>query len=142
MTDNKRQKRLYEIMCELQKKDSITEKKKSSDEKKEGVVVKYYGPYSDSSGERFYLPRKWELSPDAANGRCYKECDIDYSFKQGEMKGSDLIRNLHWLGQSGGLMTLMDESEDELNSDNDDSEQNDDNNELIGRGLVVNSKKR
>ena len=61
---------------------------------------------------------------------------------QGEMKGGDLIGNLHWLGQSGGLMTLMDESEDELNSDNDDSEQNDDNNELIGRGLVVNSKKR
>ena len=58
------------------------------------------------------------------------------------MKGGDLIRNLHWSGQSGGLMTPMDESEDELNSDNDDSEQNDDNNELIGRGLVVNSKKR
>ena len=70
-----------------------------------------------------------------------KSVTFDYSFKQGEMKGGDLIRNLHWLGQSGGLMTLMDESEDELNSDNDDSEQNDDNNELIGRGLVVNSKK-
>ena len=80
--------------------------------------MKYHGPYSDSSGERFYLPRKWELSPDA-NGRCYKEHDIDYSFKQDEMKGGDLIRNLHWLGQSGGLMTLLDESEDELNSDND-----------------------
>ena len=58
------------------KKDSITEKKKSSDKKKEEVVVKYHGPYSDSSGERFYLPRKWELSPDTTNGRRYKECDI------------------------------------------------------------------
>ena len=70
-----------------------------------------------------------------------KSVTLAILFKQGKMKGSDLIRNLHWLGQSGGLMTLMDESEDELNSKNDDSEQNDDNNELIGRGLVVNSKK-
>ena len=60
-----------------------------------------------------------------------KSVTLAILFKQGEMKGGDLIRNLHWLRQSGGLMTLMDESE--LNSDNDDSEQNDDNNELIGK---------
>ena len=96
--------------------------------------MKYHGPYSDSSDERFYLPRKWELSPDAAPMvNVIKSATLAILFKQGEMKGSDLIRNLHWLGQSGGLMTLMDESEDELNSDNDDSEQNDDNNELIGK---------
>ena len=94
--------------------------------------MKYHGPYSDSSGERFYLPRKWELSPDATPMvDVIKSATLAILFKQGEMKGSDLIRNLHWLGQSGGLMTLMDESE--LNSDNDDSEQNDDNNELIGK---------
>ena len=99
------------------------------------LVVKYHGPYSDSSGERFYLPRKWELSPDAAPMvDVIKSATLAILFKQGEMKGGDLIRNLHWLGQSGGLMTPMDESEDELNSENDDSEQNDDNNELIGRG--------
>ena len=94
--------------------------------------MKYHGPYSDSSGERFYLPRKWELSPDAVPMvDVIKSATLAILFKQGEMKGGDLIRNLHWLGQSGGLMTLMDESE--LNSDNDDSEQNDDNNELIGK---------
>ena len=60
-----------------------------------------------------------------------KSATLAILFKQGEMKGGDLIRNLHWLGQSGGLMTLMDENE--LNSHNDDSEQNDDNNELIGK---------
>ena len=100
--------------------------------------MKCHCPYSDSSGERFYLPRKWELSPDATPMvDIIKSATLAILFKQGEMKGSDLIRNLHWLSQFGGLMTLMDESEDELNSDNDDSEQNDDNNELIG-----NSKKR
>ena len=53
--------------------------KKSSDKKKEGVLVKYHGPYSDSSGERFYLPRKWELSPDAVVD-VIKSATFDYSF--------------------------------------------------------------
>ena len=88
--------------------------------------MKSHSLYSDSSGERFYL------SPDATPMvDIIKSATLAILFKQGEMKGGDLIRNLHWLGQSGGLMTLMDESE--LNSVNDDSEQNDDNNELIGK---------
>ena len=25
-------------------------------QKKDGVIINYYGPYMDSSGEKFYLP--------------------------------------------------------------------------------------
>ena len=32
-------------------------------QEKDGVIVNYHGPYVDSSGEKFYLPRKWTLCP-------------------------------------------------------------------------------
>ena len=119
---------LREIIIELQKEpvDKTGKKKRYG-----GSMVRYHGPYSDSSGKKFYLPRKWELNP-GKDGR-YKECDINYSFKKDEMKSGDLMRNLRWLGQSGGLMSMLEESE--ANS-NDNSNNDKSNNELVGKGLV------
>ena len=81
-------------------------------QKKDGVIVNYHGPYVDSSGEKFYLPRKWTLCPttsdDGKMQRRYKECGINYSFKPDEMKGGDLMKNVQWLGQFGCLRTLLD----------------------------------
>ena len=100
-------------------------------QKKEGVIINYHGPYVDSSGEKFYLPRKWTLCPttsasDDGKMQCrYKECGINYSFKPDEMKGSDLMKNLRWLGQFGHLRTLLDR-DDEVNDecvDNDDNDE-------------------
>ena len=91
--------------------------------KKDGVIVNYHGPYVDSSGEKFYLPRKWTLCPmtsasDDGKTQCrYKECGINYSFKPNEMKGGDLMRNLWWLGQFGCLRTLLDRDADEVNDE-------------------------
>ena len=95
----------------------------------------------DPSGEKFYLPQKWTLclTTSSSNGkmrRRYKECHINYSFKPDEMKSSDLMKNLQWLGQFGHLRTLLDSS-DEVNDDECDNEDEDglvqrSGNDLIG----------
>ena len=83
----------------------------------------------DSSGEKFYLPRKWTLCPTTSDdGKTmqhrYKECGINYSFKPDEMKGGDLMKNLRWLGQFGRLRTLLDR-DDEVNDECGDNDNND-----------------
>ena len=128
-----KKKRLREIMCELQQGGGGTKegKQKRRTKKKDGVIVNYHGPYVDSSGEKFYLPRKWTLCPttsdDGKTQRRYKECGINYSFKPDEMKGGDLMKNLRWLGQFGRLRTLLDRGDaDEVNDecgDNDDDDE-------------------
>ena len=128
-----KRKRLREIMCQLQQGAKEGGKQKRHTRKD---VINYHGPYVDSSGEKFYLPRKWTLCPTTSdNGkttqRRYKECGINYSFN--EMKGSDLMKNLQWLGQFGRLRTLLD---DEVNDDNDDDNNEDaeEQSDLIGGG--------
>ena len=128
-----KRKRLREIMCQLQQGAKKGGKQKRRARKD---VVNYHGPYMDSSGEKFYLPRKWTLCPTMTDGKAtqcrYKECGINYSFKPNEMKGSDLMRNLQWLGQFGRLRTLLDDDDDEVNDNNDeDAEEQSD---LIGGG--------
>ena len=126
-----RGKDLREIMCQLQQGAKEGGKQKRHARKD---VINYHGPYVDSSGEKFYLPRKWTLCPmtdGKTTQRRYKECGINYSFKPNEMKGSDLMRNLQWLGQFSCLRTLLDD-DDEVNDDNDkDAEEQSD---LIGGG--------
>ena len=118
-------------MCELQQGGGTKEgKQKRCTEKKDGVIINYHGPYVDSSGEKFYLPRKWTLCPmtsdDGKTQRRYKECGINYLFKLDEMKGGDLMKNLQWLSQFGRLRTLLDRDADEVNDecgDNDDDDE-------------------
>ena len=82
---------------------------------------------------------------------------MDYSFKKDEMNGGDLIRNLHWLGNSGKLMKLVkgnvqalpqsisrDKDDDECNDNNDDDDDDDDankgygqDNDLVGHGVPL-----
>ena len=128
-----KKKRLQEIMCELKQGGGGTKegKQKRHTKKKDGVIVNYHSPYVDSSGEKFYLPRKWTLCPttsdDDKTQRRYKECSINYLFKPDEMKGGDLMKNLRWLGQFGCLRTLLDRGDaDEVNDecgDNDDDDE-------------------
>ena len=126
-------------MCQLQQgaKEGGEQKRRARKD-----VINYHGPYVDSSGEKFYLPRKWTLCPTTdrkTTQRRYKECGINYSFKPDEMKGSDLMRNLQWLGQFGGhLRTLLDD-DDEVNDNNDeDAEEQSDLMVVVGhRGNAV-----
>ena len=109
---------MREIMCQLQQGAKEGGKRKRRARKD---VANYHGPYVDSSGEKFYLPRKWTLCPTTdgkTTQRRYKECGINYSFKPDEMKGGDLMRNLQWLGQFGRLRTLF-EDDDEVDDNND-----------------------
>ena len=80
----------------------------------------------------FIYPKTLCPTTDGKTTQCrYKECGINYSFKPDEMKGGDLMRNLHWLGQFGRLRTLLDD-DDEVNDDDDkDAEEQSD---LIGSG--------
>ena len=53
-------------------------KQKRRAKKEDGVIVNYHGPHVDSSGEKFYLPRKWTLCPTTSSDgkttrRRYKE---------------------------------------------------------------------
>ena len=129
-------------MGELQQGAKEGDNKQKRRAKKD--VVNFHGPYVDSSGEKFYLPRKWTLCPMTSSSdgktmrRRYKECSINYSFKPDEMKGGDLMKNLRWLGQFGRLRTLLDSS-DEVNDDECDDEDEDglvqmSGNDLIGGG--------
>ena len=127
-----KRKRLREIMCELQQGGAKEGKQKRRARKD---VVNYHGPYVDSSGEKFYLPRKWTLCPTTSDDgkttqRRYKECSVNYSFKPDEMKGGDLMKNLPWLGQFGRLRTLLD---DEVNDDNNNDDDDEDAEEVQQR---------
>ena len=138
-----KRKRLREIMCELQG-GAKGDKQQKRHAKKDSVIVNYHGPYVDSSGEKFYLPRKWTLCPmTSSDGKMqhrYKECSINYSFKLDEMKGGDLMKNLWWLHQFGCLRTLLDrDSSDEGMVVNDNECNNDDNEEYNGDYLVQRS---
>ena len=84
--------------------------------------MQYYGPYIDLSGEMFYLPKEWRQSlsghgKSKAAIRCWQESKINYSFDD-EMNGTQLIRNLNWLGRTNDLLE-MNVSDDEEDSDND-----------------------
>ena len=84
--------------------------------------MRYYRPYIDSSGEKFYLPKKWRQSL-SGHGKskavkCWQESKINYSFDN-EMNGTQLIRNLDWLGRTNYLLEMNVSDEEEEDSDND-----------------------
>ena len=52
------------------------------------------------------------------------------------MNGTDLIRNLHWLGRSNQLMNLINEEEESDYEDDGKHDSDDEDGELTGRGLA------
>ena len=64
---------------------------------------------------------------------------VNYEFKKDEMCGTDLIKNLHWLGKSNQLMKLVnnDDSSDEFDDEAKNEEDTSDSSstELVGRGI-------
>ena len=70
-------------------------------------MIKYHGPYHDSSGEQFYLPKEWKKltmighgqKTEKRNHHHWQELKINYEFDYDEMNGTQLIRNLNWLGR-------------------------------------------
>ena len=155
-----KQQRLCEIMSELQsggltrttmRELSIVKRPAGDDD--HISLVRYHGPYIDASGEHFYLPKNWwhhgSRGGRGKDNNEWHECDFDYAFKKDEMNGTDLMRNLRWLGQSNKIMKLANNNSDNDSSDHDVVDLEDDNNsdeggELIGHGVqpIPTTKKR
>ena len=128
--DEDKRQRLREIMSELQSGGSTTRTRECIKRPYHSLVC-YHGPYVDTSGEHFYLLKKWRRR---AKDSEWHECNFDYAFKKDEMNGTDLMRNLCWLGQSNKIMKLTnDDSDDVVDLEEDDN--SDEGGELIGRGV-------
>ena len=73
-------------------------------------MVRFSGPYSDSMGAKFFLPKEYHHSHQlVGHGKkksvspVWHESNANYKFNK-EMKGSDLVQNLGWLGDSNDLI--------------------------------------
>ena len=98
-----KEQRLRDILKELCGGGPRTVKKPHKQVRKS--VIRYHGLYVDASGEHFYLPRKWHCNDSKKNN--WNKCDVDYCFDENEMNGTQLIKNLRWLGKSNKLMDLI-----------------------------------
>ena len=111
MDKERRRKELIEVM----KKIAVLRKKRKDDDEKTRTKesVQYHGPYTDGSGQKFYLPRK------IVNNKLQS---VDYRFDD-DMDGDRLVTNLSWLGRSGELMKMVaDNVEDNEDDDEDDED--------------------
>ena len=123
-------------MDELQGRYKVKNRKSPTKPSKDSIgssVSQDHGPYVDASGKKFYLPRKWRHG-----GNNCQECDVNYEFKKDEMCGTDLIKNLCWLGKYNQLMKLVNDDSDEFEHDDDEANEGDSersSTELVGRGI-------
>ena len=109
--DKERRKELVEVM----KKIAVLRKKRKDDEtrNKTKETVQYHGPYTDGSGQKFYLPRK------IVNNKLQS---VDYRFEDDDdMDGDRLVTNLSWLGRSGELMKMVADNNVDDDEDDEDS---------------------
>ena len=112
--DKERRNELVEVM----KKIAVLRKKKRKDDetrnKKTKETVQYHGPYTDGSGQKFYLPRK------IVNNKLQS---VDYRFEDDDdMDGDRLVTNLSWLGRSGELMKMVADNNVDDDEDEDDED--------------------
>ena len=131
MKEEEKEQRLRDILKELCGGPRTVKKPRKHNGEVQKSVIRYHGPYIDASGERHYLTRKWHCNDSKINN--WNGCNVNYSFDEDEMNGTQLIKNLHWLGKSNKLMDLIgsirDQDHDEVND------------EIIG-GVVKTKKKR
>ena len=105
-------------LVEVMKKIAVLRKKKRKDDetrnKKTKETVQYHGPYTDGSGQKFYLPRK------IVNNKLQS---VDYRFEDDDdMDGDRLVTNLSWLGRSGELMKMVADNNVDDDEDEDDED--------------------
>ena len=71
--------------------------------------IQYHGPYTDASGQRFFLPQK--LINNHMQG-------VEYDFSE-DLDGDKLMNNLSWLGRGGDIMDLVARQQQEEEEDDD-----------------------
>ena len=86
-------KKLWKVMNRLVKLQRREEEKEMQRDKEE---IQYHGPYTDASGQRFFLLQK------LINNRMQ---GVEYDFSE-DLDGNKLMNNLSWLGRGGDIMDL------------------------------------
>ena len=120
-------------------------------------MIHYCRPFSDSSGEQFFLRREWHKTlvvvghgkKKKSVGNEWQESKVNYVFDN-EMSRTCLIKKLNWIGKTNDLMENFlttpqngndngDDDDDDDDNDNDadhDDGRSDDNNEGDGDQYV------
>ena len=78
--------------------------------------MKYHGPYHDSSGEQFYLPKEWKKSTMVVVGKRRKKSIIGKNRRSTTNLMTQLIRNLNWLGRTNDLFKKIEIEENDSSS--------------------------
>ena len=95
--------------------------------------IPYHGPYHDSWGERFFLPKQFMRQSLTSSGNHggqkrrspWKNVDVRYQFDADEMNGTKLMKNLSWITQTNDILSRMTtDDDDDDNNDNDERRQN------------------
>ena len=97
-------------------------------------MVRFSGPYNDSVGAKVFLPKEYRCWHQlVGHGKkksvspVWHESNVNYKFNK-EMKGSDLVQKLGWLGDSNDLIKKISslrcsEEEEELVNETDNDEE-------------------
>ena len=103
-------KKLWKVMnrlVKLQRREEETQRDRDEEE-----IIQYHGPYTDASGQQFFLPQK--LIKNRVQG-------VEYDFSE-DLDGDKLMNNLSWLERGGDIMDLAVRQQEEDNDDDDDEE--------------------
>ena len=108
---DERARKLWKVMnhlAKLQREEEDNMKRKKIEEEE----IQYHGPYTDASGQRFFLPQK------LVNNRVQ---GVDYKFSE-DLDDDKLMNNLSWLGRGNDIMDLVHqqqvvEGDDEVEDD-------------------------
>ena len=110
---DERARKLWKVMnrlAKLQREEEDNMKQKKIEEEE----IQYHGPYTDASGQRFFLPQK------LVNNRMQ---GVDYEFSE-DLDGDKLMNNLSWLGRGNDIMDLVHQQQvvnDEVEDDDEES---------------------
>ena len=105
-------KKLWKVMnhlVKLQQREEETTQRDHRDKEE----IQYHGPYTDTSGQRFFLPQK--LINNCMQG-------VEYDFSE-DLDGDKLMNNLSWLGRGGDIMDLAACQQEEEEEEDDDDEE-------------------
>ena len=98
-------KKLWKVMNRLVK----LQRRETHRDHRDKEEIQYHGPYTDASGQRFFLPQK--LINNCVQG-------VEYDFSE-DLDGDKLMNNLSWLGRRGDIMDLAAHQQEEEEDDDD-----------------------
>ena len=108
---DERARKLWKVMNRLAK---LQREEEEDNTKRIEEEIQYHSPYTDASGQRFFLPQK------LVNNRVQ---GVDYEFSE-DLDGDKLMNNLSWLGRGNDIMDLVRQQQvvdDEVEDDDEES---------------------